>query len=638
MGHALVDRALAAVARVTGFFAPWHKWPFIIAVAALAGIRVILRRSNLFDTDKAPSQPKPPAGDPFAQRTADGSFNCLAAPAMGMAGARFGRNFPIAETTGESPPALFEPSPRRISNALLARREFTPALHLNVLACGWVQFMVHDWLSHGENGRSDPYEVPIEVGDDWPQNPMTILRSARARANGAEPDAPATYRNIATHWWDGSQIYGSSLSRQMQIRSDPATGLLAPDGKIGLAEDGRLPIEKMRNQVADQDGAKFPDLELAGVNGNWWLGLSVMHTLFAREHNSIVDLLRREFPSADGEWLFQKARLVATALIAKIHTTEWTPSLMNSPTGRFVMRGNWWGLMGERYRRAFGRLSTWPEISGIPGSPTSLDGVPYAMTEEFTACYRMHSLLPDELSFRSHFDDREIARKSLLEMVHGGAARIYREIGFDDVVYSLATSNPGALVLHNYPNALRRLPEKPEKGLYADVAATDILRDRERGVPRYCRFRRLLGMPAPKSFDELTTNPQWREEVRAVYRNIEDVDLLIGTLCESQSQPGAPPGFAFSDTVFRIFVLMASRRLSSDRFYTSDFTPEVYTPAGFAWVENNSFKTVLRRHCAELAPLFASVENVFFPWERSSRAESSRESAGPQPTATRDWP
>jgi len=30
------------------------------------------------------------------------------------------------------------------------------------------------------------------------------------------------------------------------------------------------------------------------------------------------------------------------------------------------------------------------------------------------------------------------------------------------------------------------------------------------------------------------------------------------------------PGFGFSDTAFRIFILMASRRLKSDRFFTND--------------------------------------------------------------------
>ena len=122
--------------------------------------------------------------------------------------------------------------------------------------------------------------------------------------------------------------------------------------------------------------------------------------------------------------------------------------------------------------------------------------------------------MPDEFWLRSHVDNRELMKASLIDVAHSGPARIYRQIGFDDVLYSLATMNPGAFVLTNYPNSLRRLPEKPEQGIFVDVAAIDILRDRERGVPRYCQLRRLLGMPAPKSFEELTTDPKWREEVR----------------------------------------------------------------------------------------------------------------------------
>jgi hypothetical protein len=165
---------------------------------------------------------------------------------------------------------------------------------------------------------------------------MTILRTLPDhRLCPADQGQPATYRNTETHWWDGSQIYGSELEYQTPIRIDPATGQIRADGKIHLDERGHLPVDP-RSEV--------PNLELAGVNGNWWIGLSVLHTLFAREHNAIVDRLRLDYPAADGEWLFQKARLVNAALIAKIHTVEWTPALMNSPEGRFAMRGNFWGL------------------------------------------------------------------------------------------------------------------------------------------------------------------------------------------------------------------------------------------------------------------------------------------------------
>ena len=61
---------------------------------------------------------------------------------------------------------------------------------------------------------------------------------------------------------------------------------------------------------------------------------------------------------------------------------------------------------------------------------------------------------------------------------------------------------------------------------------------------------------------------------------------------------------------------MASRRLKSDRFLSTDYRPEVYTRAGLEWVDRNSFVTVLRRHFPQLGPALEGVENGFAPWTR----------------------
>ena len=80
-----------------------------------------------------------------------------------------------------------------------------------------------------------------------------------------------------------------------------------------------------------------------------------------------------------------------------------------------------------------------------------------------------------------------------------------------------------------------------------------------------------------------------------------------------------PAGFAFSDTAFRIFILMASRRLNSDRFFTRDYTPQVYTQAGLDWIDDNTMATVLLRHHPELGPAMRSITNAFVPWEKAGQ-------------------
>lgn len=59
---------------------------------------------------------------------------------------------------------------------------------------------------------------------------------------------------------------------------------------------------------------------------------------------------------------------------------------------------------------------------------------------------------------------------------------------------------------------------------------------------------------------------------------------------------------------------MASRRLKSDRFFTTDFTPQVYTPEGIAWIDANDMSSVLVRHYPALAPALRTVRNAFAPW------------------------
>lgn len=189
-------------------------------------------------------------------------------------------------------------------------------------------------------------------------------------------------------------------------------------------------------------------------------------------------------------------------------------------------------------------------------------------------------------------------------------------ISFADAFYSFGINYPGAITNNNYPDFLQNL--KSPDGFIRDMGTVDILRDRERGVPRYNQFRRLLHMPAPKTFEELTGgNLQLAQELKDVYDNdIEKVDTLVG--CHSEP---LPKGFGFSDTAFRIFILMASRRLKSDRFIASQWNEETYTPEGFHWVQYTIMKDVLTRHYPELAPVLEKCKNVFAPWEQLSESE-----------------
>lgn len=150
-------------------------------------------------------------------------------------------------------------------------------------------------------------------------------------------------------------------------------------------------------------------------------------------------------------------------------------------------------------------------------------------------------------------------------------------------------------------------------GQVRDMGTVDILRDRERGVPRYTAFRRMLRMTVPKTFEEMTGgNKELASRLGEIYKgDIDKVDTLVG----SHSEP-VPQGFGFSDTAFRIFILMASRRLKSDRFIAGAWNAEMYTKEGFEWVQNTTMSDVLKRHFPELNAVLPTKTNVFAPWEK----------------------
>lgn len=616
----------------------WVTWPayvklgslgIMVGLLTLAFERAELFDNNLFDFEKWSEYNADIICDDrsLVARTEDGTCNTLDNPAEGSVMRRFGRNVNLDAAHGETEAdTLLSPNPRDVSNSLMARGEFKPATSVNAIAAAWIQFMVHDWVDHGPNPVDDPIEFSLPPGDPLGNGTMQVRRTKPDPTRTPdEADKPASYRNHSTHWWDGSQLYGSSKATSDSVRS-------FVDGKLTVNQDGTLPT------------SFFGGAPTTGFNENWWVGLGMLHQMFVAEHNAIADMLKTNNPNQSDQWLYDKARLINAALMAKIHTVEWTPAIIANPVTERAMYANWWGLLGDRegrdkYQDEVAKLATdlaktdsfvkrilgldpklkaaldntssiEHAIGGLVGSRESDNaGVPYTLTEEFTAVYRMHPLMRDNVEVYD-IGSNVVSQTIAIEDTRDGSSNdIIDAQGIERLWYSFGVTNPGSLTLHNYPNFLRNL-SVPFVG-DIDLAAIDIIRDRERGVPRYNEFRRQIGLNPIKVFEDLTSDAHTLSELERLYDNdVEKIDALVGQLAETVR----PQGFAFGETAFQVFIMNASRRLITDRFYTSDYTPEMYTPEGYDWVENTTMVDVLRRHNTELEGSLQGVDNAFKPW------------------------
>ena len=307
-------------------------------------------------------------------------------------------------------------------------------------------------------------------------------------------------------------------------------------------------------------------------------------------------------------------------------------------------------------------------------------GSPFNFPEEFVTVYRLHSLVPDLIEYRDLADPNAIRNKiPVVETFQAKSTDAVRSRGLANWAVSMGRQRLGLLALGNTPQFLQniRIPRLNSETKQIDVAALDLIRDREHGVPRFNEFRRQYGLRQLTSFDDFIDqhtpadskaassggSPDAARGLRPAHvrrlqgdhghagqsrqskindclghpngsmvDNVEDVDTVVGWLAESTR----PHGFAISETQFVVFILNASRRLFSDRFFTSSFRPEFYTQLGIDWVNNNGpgpkqmekgtpnghaqpvspLKRVLLRTMPELAAELDGAVNAFDPWAR----------------------
>ena len=172
----------------------------------------------------------------------------------------------------------------------------------------------------------------------------------------------------------------------------------------------------------DPDGQLPRDLDakvdLTGVAGNFWLGLALLHTLFTREHNAICDRLAAEHSDWTDDELFAQARLINGGADGEDPHRRVDAGDHRAPDdearhARELVRAS--SASGSASRKARSEV-----LGGIPGSATNHHGVPYSLTEEFVAVYRMHPLLPDDFTFRSIATDEVVQERTFREL---GVAR-----------------------------------------------------------------------------------------------------------------------------------------------------------------------------------------------------------------------
>ena len=489
----------------------------------------------------------------------------------------------IFNTTAFEPPV---PSARHVSQTVI--RDIANDERLSHILMQFGQFIDHD-LSLSPELEDDCGEraehcgftdicEPIRVTDLDPvfglgtPNDGACIPFSRSLGACPDPDEPLVNRgiqprqqiNVLTSFIDGSMIYGSDEEFARKLRK--FSGGLLKEGTAQPGKKAELPRISREENVRENGEAFVGCPEgnegelgcfLAGeFRVNEQIVLTVMQTLWFREHNRVARELARLNPNWTDERLYQEARKIVGAIIQKIVYYDYLPLIFGKRIYDIVV-GEYLGYdprvnpgVNNAFATAayrYGHTLIRPFFDRLGSRYNNIAAGPLDLAQVF--------FNPDQ--FRTSFGTDPLLRGLITQK----ARRV------DEFLSSVLTSN------------LFRT--------HLDLASLNIQRSRDHGLPPYITWKRYC----QKVFPELTMPAEFENtltliRLMEIYGSLDTVDLWIGGLSERREV-----GSLLGPTFACLFGITFANIRDGDRFYYK--ADGVFEPAQRASIEKHSLAAVI---------------------------------------------
>ncbi len=426
------------------------------------------------------------------------------APELALAPLNFAPRTNIGLVTG--------PNPRVISNVIAGG---TGANGQNSetedpIASAWIyvfgQFVDHDLDLESTPPTTVPINITVPVNDPVFQSGTTITMTRDVRS-----PATNTIINTVAGYLDLSQMYGSTVAIAASLRN--------PDGTLKSSNHGQS-LWVSNGSYVTGDPRVMENPELTAVT-----------TLFMREHNFWVAQLKAGNPTWTGNQLYSMAKEITTAEYQNIVYQEFLPVMIGRVLGSY---------------------------------PGYNPGVNAQVTQEFsTAAFRLgHSQVSDTQTGLDNHGNVTFTQ-SLAQAFFNTPAQDEAN-GFNALLRGVSADGSEATDVYTVA-VLRNL-------LFAglvggeidqiDLIAIDIQRERDVGLGTLNQTRRALGLPAYRSFAQVTSDPVLQKNLQTVYGSVDQLDLFMGGLAENHVA-GAIVGPTFQIILAKQFQALRT----GDRFF-----------------------------------------------------------------------
>ncbi|CAK6438013.1 unnamed protein product [Pipistrellus nathusii] len=357
--------------------------------------------------------------------------------------------------------------------------------------------------------------------------------------------------NSLTSFVDASMVYGSDVSLALRLRNRTNFhGLLAVNQRF--RDNGRdlLPFDNLNEDpcLLTNRSARIPCFLAGDARSSENPSLTAMHTLFMREHNRLATELRRLNPRWTGDQLYQEARKIVGAMVQIITYRDFLPKVLGQ----------------ARARRTLGRYSGYcpnvdPRVANV-----------------FTLAFRFGHTMLQPFVFRLDSQYRASAPNSrvLLSSSFFASWRVVHEGGIDPILRGLMAT-PAKLNRQDsmLVDELRDRLFEQVRRIGLDLAALNMQRSRDHGLPGYNAWRRFCGLSQPRNLAQLSCVLKNRDLARKflnLYGTPDNIDIWIGAIAEPLL-----PGARVGPLLACLFENQFRRARTGDRFWWEK--PGVFT-------------------------------------------------------------
>ena len=328
----------------------------------------------------------------------------------------------------------------------------------------------------------------------------------RTRPPQSDQDKDARKQNTSNHDIDLSPLYGRTKKQTAALRKESKkTGkkgrldsqLIAQEEYAPyLYKNGEIKPE-YKNVLDTPLGIKKVPVEnlshlfaFGGDRANASPQMSMMNTLFLREHNRLASEIAKNYPDWDDERVFETARNTNIILFIKIVVEEY----INHISPGFIFHVD-------------------PAVSW--NAPWNK---PNWITTEFSLLYRWHPLIPDTMTWgnSSHLIANTISNNSP-----------FIDTGLKQSFIDMSAQPAGQIGPFNTADAIIHLEKLAiDQGRLCQLAS-------------YSDYREYVSLPGPIGFSDISKNAKVVDILKKAYKKVDDIEFYVGLFAEDL-EPNSP--------------------------------------------------------------------------------------------------